>query len=365
MKRMMHKPMKSYLISLTSLALLATLLLTACSGNDEPVAQGQSVTLTVPIELVVSNPLVPGTRATGDPGLDDELPPPAHLYAFAWVYGANDEYTFYYTHRGGLTSTDWTYTLGTDSEDASARYRLNKKLVIPSVVSVKKSNDGDQVGRIYAIATNKELTAEQLKTIAGSYASVVTATPGTDDISTGSFDSSPEYTLAQATLSLADWTSDELRDLYTTPYADPNKDYQGVGNGYVVYNSSSANKILCGTLRLYHCAAKVDFTWEMDASLRATESVSGITLWELPTSCRLFSPTWNPDEEYTSVSITTDVDTKWIGRQYFYILQPNTGEFTYSVSYSGERATTNSRFSPTTVNRVFTGWYRVVAKIAP
>lgn len=354
--------MKPYL---TSLALLIALLLAACSGNDEPVVQKQSVTLTVPIELVVSNRQVAGTRTTGDPGLDDELQPPAHLYVFAWVYGADDKYTLFYKHRHMLALADWTYTLGTNSEDASARYRLNEKLVIPSTLSVKQSADGTQVGRIFAIATSKELTEAQLKTIAGSYASVVTASPDGDNISSGSFDSSPDDTLAQATLSLADWTSDDLRDLYTNPYEDTNIDYQGVRNGYVVYSSGSANKILCGTVRLYHCAAKVDFTWEMDASLRDTQSVSGITLWEIPTSCRLFTPTWNPDDDYTSVSISTDVDTKWIGRQYFYTLQPNTGEFIYSVSYSGDRATTNSRFTPVTVNRVFTGWYRVVAKIVP
>lgn len=354
--------MKPYL---TSLALLTALLLAACSGSDDPAVQEPSVTLTVPIELVVSNRQVAGTRTTGDPGLDDELSPPAHLYVFAWVYGADGNYTVYYTHRDGLTSTDWTYTLGTDSEDASARYRLNEKLVIPSVVSVKQSNDGDQVGRIYAIATNKELTAEQLKTIAGSYASVVTATPGTDDISTGSFDTSPDYTLAQATIPLGDWTSDDLRDLYTTPYADPNKDNQGVGNGYIVYDSSSANKILCGTVRLYHCAAKVDFTWEMDASLRASTSVNSIVISDLPTSCTLFAPTNNPDDIYKEETITTDVGSQWTGREYRYVLQPSIGDITYSVYFNGDREPTSKTFSPVTIDRVFTGWYRVVAKIVP
>ncbi len=352
--------MKPYL---TSLALLIALLLAACSGSDEPVVQKQSVTLTVPIELVVSNRQVAGTRTTGDPGLDDELPPPAHLYVFAWVYGADGNYTVYYTHRDGLTSTDWTYTLGTDSEDASARYRLNEKLVIPSALSVMQSADGTQVGRIFAIATSKELTAAQLNTIAGSYASVVTASPDGDNISSGSFDSSPDDTLAQATLTLADWTSDDLRDLYTTPYADPNKDYQGVGNGYVVYNSSSANKILCGTVRLYHCAAKVDFTWEMDASLRQTESVASITVKNLPTSCKLFMPTANPEGTATQ-SIATTIETQWIGREYRYMLQPPTGIINYDVDFSGSRTdVSNAAFNPISVNGVFTGWYRIVATV--
>ncbi len=354
--------MKSYLISLTSLALLATLLLTACSGNDEPVAQGQSVTLTVPIELVVSNPLVPGTRATGDPGLDDELPPPAQLYVFAWVLNAEDRYTLLYTHRD-LQTKDWTYTLGTNGEDASARYRLNEKLVIPAKLTIKSSNNNEQVGRIFAIATNKALTADQLSTIAGSYSSVVTATPVSDNISSVIFDSSPNATLAQSTLPLADWTSNDLRDLYTNPYEDPNEDNQGVGNGYVVYDSTFPYKIRCGTVRLYHCAAKVDFTWEMDASLRQTESVASITVKNLPTSCKLFMPTANPEGTATQ-SIATTIETQWIGREYRYMLQPPTGIINYDVGFSGSRTdVSNAAFNPVSVNGVFTGWYRIVATV--
>lgn len=335
------------------------LLLSACSSNDlqeEP----NALRLSVPVQLVMSNSIYNATRATGDPGIDDELQPPVNLYLFAWVQTTASRYELYYTAKTGLTAADWTYSLGNDSEDQDSRYKLNTNVELPFQSSISSAKDGDMVGRVFAIATTRALTDGQLQSIAAYYSAALTSS--TSIVS----DRSPDPIFQNATASFEGWSSDDLRDLYSNPVADDTKDAYGAGNGQIVYDSSADGKARCGTIRLYHCAAKIDFTWEMDASLRATKSVHSIVIHGLPTSCMLFAPTYNPDDYYTEVTINTDMDTKWIGREYRYVLQPAIGGINYSVYFNNQESDpTNKLFSPVTINRVYTGWYRIVARIAP
>lgn len=337
---------------------LCALLLTACGTEDIDGGQ-KALRLTVPVQLTTANANYLTSRATGDPGIDDELAPPANLYVFAWMQSSPSRYELYYTSRTGLTADDWTYLIGSDAEDQDSRYQLNTQLELPFQSSVTEADDGDMVGRVYAIATTRPLTNAQLQAVAGYYQAALTS-PTSIIV-----DSSPEASFEMATASFEDWSSEDLRDLYSNPIDDTATDANGIGNGKIVYDSSVDDRARCGTVRLYHCAAKVDFTWEMDASLITSESVNSIVIHELPTSCSLFAPTYNPDDIYREETITTDVDTKWIGREYRYVLQPSIGDISYSVYFNEGRDPTSMMFSPVTINRVFTGWYRIVAKVKP
>lgn len=330
---------------------LAALLLTGCRKDGLP-TEGDTFSLIAPIEVLTGNTVLPTRALSGDPGINDELPPPANVYLFAWIQTYDDQYELYYTSRTGLTNTNWAYLRGEQQEDQNSRYRLIGNIELKFNSSVKTVSNGTQVGRTYAIATTRALTNAQLQAIlTSSYQGVLT---NGDESMT--FNTSPDATLQAATASLSGWNSMELRDLYSTPTGD--------GSGLIVYSSEAEAKASCEQIRLYHCAAKIDFLWEVPASQQATTSVSTIQVTQLPTTCKLFQPTANPTGNETSVTLTTDEGSKWIGRNYFYALQPAMGTITYNVDFTGSRPDLwNKTFTPTQLNTIFTGWYRVVATV--
>lgn len=340
--------------------IFATLMLTACNNDDAPETTS-SIAFSVPIEIVTSNLPTNGSRVTGDPGLNDELPPPSCLYFFAWMQSTATKYELIYKSITGLTTDYWTYSLGTDSEDKNSRYKLKNNAVLPFKTSVLTQANGTQIGRIYVIASSKALDNTQLQAITtATYQSVLTSTEAV------SFTSSPDATLQAATASFADWTSLDLRDLYSNPIGDDAVDANNVGNGRVVFDSNAEGGIQCGTIRLYHCAAKIDYTWEIDKAQQTTTSVNSITVKSLPTTCKVFEPTKNPSTTVTTQNITATTDTKWLGRGYFYALQPQNGSLTYDVDFNGSHADITDRtFTPSSLNPTFTGWYRVIATVQP
>lgn len=332
-------------------------MLAACS-NDEPALQRQVSTLSVPIEVAVSTPDVSVSRALGDPGLDDELPPPANLYVLAWLETADSKYELTYKAFTGLTTADWEYQQGALQEDADARYRLRNKVILPFKSAARPGTTGTPVGRVYAIASTRALTDVQLKAITtATYESVIGATEAK------TFTTSADATLQAAVLDCAGWTGVELRDLYTNPAGDLRTDAGGVGNGRVIYDTGVEGGVRCGEVRLYHCAAKIDFLWEVAATLRPATYVNSITVKQLPTVCRLFDPVHNPDAATTMLSITTTPGSRWIGREYDYALQPATGTLTYDVDLENKTDVANRTLVPGSLNNVFTAWYRVVANV--
>ena len=127
-----------------------------------------------------------------------------------------------------------------------------------------------------------------------------------------------------------------------------------------------------GPVRLYHCAAKYDFTWEVAAALQGTTSLSSITLRNLPTTCRVFQPTQNPAGTATRTVIgNAEADNRltpanqWIGRAYTYALQPPAGTVDYTVTFAGSasRPQKEASFTPALLNDTYTGWYRIIANI--
>ncbi len=59
---------------------------------------------------------------------------------------------------------------------------------------------------------------------------------------------------------------------------------------------------------------------------------------------------------------------KWIGREYFYALQPSSSKIEYTVEFESIDGTTtkapvNASFAPAVPSSVFTGWYRINATV--
>jgi hypothetical protein len=361
------------------LLLFTVILLTACSSDDtSDTNSSQRLTIKVPVEVVTDHAVQFGTRAAaiGDPGYDDELPYPTNLYIWAWVQVASSRWELLFQKYEGLTATDWTYKQNTTgTEDQSSRYDLQREVTLSYESPVIGAASGVQVGRVYAVASNKALTQIQLEAISGdTYKSVITATTAQ------SFTTSPDATLQAATLNTAGWTSTDLRDFYSNPLGDTGTDASGILNGRVISRPSNTYHVEVGTVRLYHCAAKADFTWEVAESLRPTTWVKTITITNVPTVCTVFNPTHNAisDIATTTETITTDMGSQWIGREYRYVLQQGVGSLADLTSINGNlsykvefgapatatpRSTVSTAFVPIGLNQVFTGWYRVRATV--
>ncbi len=321
----------------------------SCHKENIPL-QDEYLTMSVPIEVVTDNMPASASRVAGDPGKDDEIPPPTNIYVFSWIKTSASTWQLIHAKRENLTADDWEYSLGTNQEDQDSHYKLKNNIVLKFTESVTGANESEQIGRTYVIATHRVLTNEQLNAITtAAYAAVLTSATAL------SFNTSPDAVLQNATLDLTGWTNLELRDLYTTPY--------GYDSGLITYSSTETDRAVHSKTRLYHCAAKIDFTWEVVKSLQETTSINNIVVTTLPTTCKLFKPTDNPAGT-SQVTINTKTDTKWIGREYIYALQPPAGTITYNVDFTGTRTDIIGRtFTPASLNSTFTGWYRIVALV--
>lgn len=336
--------------------LMGMILLMGCSSeNVQP--EDDHCTLRVPIEVAIENNPIVQSRTMGDPGYNDELQPPKHLYIFAWIQTGTNNYELLYIHRKDIVASEWSYLPGVSGEDNTARYQLNENLYLTFSSQVMNATEKTNMGRIYAIASSRPFTLQQLETMLGDTYKNVLTSPVPLKTTT-----SPDMALQAALVDLADWTGEDLRDLYSNPLGDPQTDLKNIANGRIVYTAASASKAYVGDVRLYHCAAKIDFTWEVAPELRNTTSVRRITIKELPTICKLFEPTKNR-VGHKEQSIMTTPPTKWTGREYIYALQPQNGSIKYDVDFDGRTGITDKTFSPTSPNPTFTGWYRVIATI--
>ena len=184
--------------------------------------------------------------------------------------------------------------------------------------------------------------------------------------------------------------SDALRDLYGTPV-------QQVADNQLSVDVNGIVDSPGGYVRLYHCAARVDMTWEVAAyddagnvdydktlDLQSTTALEGIRLQGLPTSLKVFQPTQNVATggtyEVALVHSTDDAVGKitpgnqWIGRAVAYVTQPYTsgngtdGKIDYEVSFSNPSGGTVVKSdvkssTPSATNTTYTTWYRVNARI--
>ncbi len=368
------------------LFLLLPLLFAACSADEPvPAPSHPAGSFTIPITVTMNNG---ASTRLGDPGIDDELPPPGNVYVFVWkkCKDANtDRYEFMLIRKEDIAESAWTpIDMGNATEE---RYRMEMKTVTSQKFTPATQgayNENEVLGRAYAIATHKDRKISEgdllgmVENLCNIDIDIIEDATLTNNVcfinnvsqtAINAFDAK----LEAITLDCGEWTTEQLRDLYSSPIAsDGRLDNTRLANGVIIYNSTLTTGAfeVFGDIRMYHAAAKVDFKWEVPATLQDKIAVKKITTQGLPTTCKIFEPTKNPEGSASQV-ITTNPGNKWIGREYFYALQPPTGTITYDVEFEDINANdsytkskiSNATFTATPLSNVFTGWFRINATI--
>ena len=331
--------------------LLSLLMCAACSSDNGDENSGSEITLDIPIDIYSAN-VSTATRAAeqGDPGNDVKFKAPLYLYVYAFVSendGSDYELlTNTFTYSEEESEVQWQKR-DEDTKDE----RWHKSVRVTFRISRKFDNTLGK-SRVYAIASRTDLS--------GILPSVSGYTAMTD--------------LDAMTLDFATLTQDKLKDIYSTPTNDHSTPVANTDNGIIVGNN---NTLTCSAVKLYHVAAKADFTWEVPASLRPTVELQNITCTGLPTTCKVFEPTNNPTGTGKSVvlgvsslnpAFELNEGNKWLGRAYTFILQPpSPGTVNYNVEFSGSKMHPDHSGSITPAasdyNTTFTGWYRVIADV--
>ncbi len=389
------------------------LALCACRRDEvivAPPAPTHRLEMNVPVRVYLNNGADSGTKGYGDPGKSDDIyATPRNLYLFSWIEvpgTGSKTYQFYFAKREGLTADDWI-TWGQENT-STARYELKKPITL--LLNVKNDQyssytKGTSVGQTYAIATvEKTFSSDELASIMNfisdngstfTYDNAklieiddVNRHYNTHYFKVDELSSNPKdkiQTLEIDCSNTTNWPSaklqDYLRDLYSTPLGDDGKAYDHA-NGEIYYepgiSGSNTGAVTHAAVRLYHAAAKIDFKWEVASVLQPTTAINSITVKSLPTLCKIFKPTENPTTNTTVYTIGSGSDAnipivagnQWIGREYFYALQPAGGAIDYTVTFkalngSTARAGINTTFTPVAVSDVFTGWYRILATVNP
>lgn len=376
---------------LTTMVVALLLMLASCSSDEvggAPDAPGSNA-FSVRVSVQTGHD---GTRAPGDPGGDTMLPAPSYLYLWAIVrYEADATDKRHYRYLAIDTQADqWKWS--PDGNYPDHRYVLDDLIVFDC--GDNRLAPGSKI-YIYAIASKVSLK-DALESHGGfsSYLQESGVITWTDGQSLADY---PFSSLAindiPASLSAgtaAKQRSDALRDLYGTPVQQVAANQLSVDANGIVDSPG-------GTVRLYHCAARVDMTWEVAAyddagnvdydktlDLQSTTALKGILLQGLPKSLKVFQPTQNEATGGTYKALlahtTDDAVTKitpgnqWIGRAVAYVPQPNTsgngtdGKIGYQVSFSNPSGGTVVKSgvtssTPSATNTTYTTWYRVNARI--
>ncbi len=328
-------------------------LLAACSSDDA--TEPQQITLDIPVEIYSSSSKV-NVRAAdqGDPGNDVVFKAPLYLYVYAYVAEEQNQHEVLvqtFTFKEDELAATWNLQ---DANTVNERWRKNVRVTF----NISREFDNTTLGssRVFAIASRTDLSK---------------VLPQQTDITS----KSTMADLAAITADFTSITSNDLKDIYSTPANDKSNPVVSTDNGIIVQNATT-KALTCSTVELYHVAAKVDFTWEVPASLRKTVALEKIECQQLPTTCKVFEPTSNQKGTATctvlGVSKLNPVNevndgNKWIGRAYAYVLQPpSPGTISYEVTFTTvDRQNTKGSITPESdvYSNVFTGWYRVVANI--
>ncbi len=333
--------------------LLALTMLTACSSDNDDTTT-REITLDIPIEIYSADlPSQVRAASQGDPGNDASLEPPLYLYVYAYVSegdGSSHELLKMEFPETDGDAIGWELL---DEGKREERWRKTQRVTF-TISSTFDPIIGNS--RVYAIASRTNLS---------------TILP-TDILSKEN-----KADLENVTMDLSSLTSDDLKDIYSTPANDKSDPVQSTDNGIII--KANDKSLTCSTVKLYHVAAKVDFTWEVAQDLQSTVELKKIYCTGVPTTCAIFKPTENPTTTTTTSYVLSDVATdnpavattpgnKWLGRACAYMLQPpSPGTINYTVEYGGTDSRTNTTSSITpdadTYSSVFTGWYRVVADV--
>ena len=418
---------------LLAIAGVAAVIITACSNEDTPSATEQqkgNLTFTIPIELTTytasvpfgdtsSTKAAPASRATSDPGYDDELNPPTYLYVFANILLSDDTYAYRYT-KCVTSATDWKYInadneLGAATDDPNSenqysrwRYTGSVTLKLTQITKAQITGTADApsvselgTSRIYAIASNVDIESQLPDALKaeGTTDMTSTITAVTLNCTTGGSHNTDGSANSDAGAAVSWYNTHtiygdyDLRDLYSSPKDDPanataNLTAANISNtSGMLYYDEANSEMVCTPVRLYHCAAKVDFTYEIAHDIQSTTAISSITATGLPTTLNVFAPTSNPAPSGTTgatadaTAATTSLilgasasspvwtltpSNQWSGRAYAYVLQPSDGKISYTATFKaldGGTARTSKTSSITYRDNVFTTWYRINATI--
>ena len=382
--------MKTYdTYKLVGVVVALLLMLASCSSDEvggAPEAPGSNA-FSVSVCVQTGHD---GTRAPGDPGDDTMLPAPSYLYLWAIVrYEADATDKRHYRYLAIDTQADqWKWTPDGDYPDH--RYVLDDLIVFDC--GDNRLAPGSKI-YIYAIASRVSLNdALSNHSSLSSYLNESGEISWTDGQELARYPfSSLAINNIPASLSAgtAAEQSDALRDLYGTPV-------QQVADNQLSVDANGIVDSPGGYVRLYHCAARVDMTWEVAAyddagnvdydktlDLQSTTALKGILLQGLPTSLKVFQPTQNvaTGGTYDALLAHSTVDAvskitpgnQWIGRAVAYVTQPYTsgndtdGKISYGVSFTNPSGgTVKSDVASSTrsaTNTTYTTWYRVNARI--
>ena len=261
------------------------------------------------------------TRATGDPGKDDDIALPKYIYYVFCVDGkvqevaplnGEGEKAVNSISVSGNGNDKWV----TSDDKTISTYGQEFTFTVSEVNKSKGKH-------VYFVASTEDLSESFPSSIKeGDLEANVIRTLKYDIKNTAT------------TNAALDDSQVFLRDLYSTPWSATN--FVGDLNDYYK------------TITLYHTAAKVDLTWNSESVLTGSISANNVKKTDL----FLFKPTENTSASgsYTvSAPITTG--TMYNGRQVFYLPQFNTYNVTIGTN------TQDVQFSPSTANG-FTSWLR-------
>lgn len=344
------------------------LLFVACTSDEEERALHTEV-LQIPLAVceAPSTPIATTeTRSTGDPGIRENLPAPRFLY----IWLTEGDRVLHYEKKSDIDASAWT------RKNTHDRWDYTYSVELPEGVTL---TDGATV-QVYAIAAQHELPDDA--GFSTSYATTAALNAAIFDLSSWQNDATATHTTTAAAHSWA------LGNLYSTPLAlmaGGNADASAahIADADLHNGTYTARKV--GTTislvenrptRLYHCAAKADFKWEVPTALQPMVSVSTITVKGLPTRLKVFEPTHNPTGDGSCPLLAASdavnaltLGNKWIGREYAYVLQPPTttantdGILYYDVTFTGGHTAVSDKSTSSATNPVFTTWYRINANI--
>lgn len=344
--------------------IMPLLLLTGCQEHLPTPNEGEDNTFA--LRLTVRTGQGEQTRADlpGDPGEDPTLPTPQFVYVWAEPTFADGNKTMM-LQRLTPQSAEWTWDnqLGCYRLNALVTFNCGKREMMPNTDIP-----------IYAIASCQDLSGTLIPT---DLLQEETTAKSISDLK------EMEWDLSAWQMSSDREHSNALRDLYSTPIALESEQQLTTDETGLV-NSPG------GTVRLYHCAAKVDLKWEVAAydaqgakdydatlALQQQTAVETLTLSGLPTTLKVFAPTENPAGRATCPLLAatgaveqTTPGNQWIGRAVAYVLQPAVpATIPYSVTFSNPSSATGtvrasvSSQTPEATNTSFTTWFRVNAQI--
>lgn len=277
----------------------------------------------------------PTSRATGDPGVDDEFGLPSHLY---YIFCVDGKVRAMKDHTGqgienvvnhiainNVGDNKWT----TDKSIST----YGKTLVFPT-----NDIDADKRKQLYVIASKTELDEHTFD--------------GIENGDTTTVIRNLKYAIPSGT---QEETQTYLRDLYTTPWSN---DFTFVGNLDDPIH----------TVVLYHAAAKVDLKWNYATAMTLTETDANslIKVSDVKNSnLLLFTPAIN-DNESGSYSVTAPITYANYrnGRQVFYL--PQFSDNMYNVTIGSHKYTEDNsnkyQFEGVTTTNGFTSWLRALIK---